>query len=98
MKNLCFFYVLWGRGSYDGDLLVSWRAFCLLGDRLGKLFSLFGGCMGSILEALCAFGALFGLPPPHEGRQTNRIWGPREGVRGGVLFAVCWKSGDLVNV
>ncbi len=89
-------HVLWGRGGKDGDLLPS---FWYLGGRFVFLetvwvsYSHYLEAVGSILEALCAFGALFGPPPPRDERQTNRIWGPR----GGVLSAVCWKSEDLVN-
>ena len=44
---------------------------------------------GSILGVLLTFGVLFGPLPHHEERQSNRIWGPRGGVRGGVLSDVC---------
>ncbi len=53
---------------------------------------------GCLLEALCAFGVLFGPRPPHEERRSNRILGPRGGVRGGVLSAVCWKSAEWYAV
>ena len=77
-----FLHVLWGRGSNDGDLLPS---FWYLGGRFVFLetvwvsYSHYWRLWGSILEALCAFGTLFGPPPPHEERKGNRIWGPREG-------------------
>ena len=72
------------------DVLSSWRSFGLAILILWRLW-------GSMLGVLLTFGVFFGPPPHHGTRQGNRIWGPRGGVRGGVLSAVCWKSGDLVN-
>ncbi len=76
-------------GILEG-ILSSWRPF-------GQAIPIIWRLWGSILEALCALGVLFGPRPPHGERKANRIWGPRGGVRGGVLSAVCWKSGDLGN-
>ena len=70
-------------------ILVSWRAFCLLGDRLGKLFSLFGGC-GVAYWRLCVPLAPFLVHrPPTSYAEVIGFGVPGEGYGEGVclLFA-----------
>ena len=60
-------------------ILVSWSAFCLLGNRLGKLFSLFGDRWAAYWRLYVPLASFLVRRPPTRNARVIGFGGPGEG-------------------